>query len=318
MDGRVADFRDPEYGAKVGRLKERLAENPPGPRVVVLGSSRVSLGFRPDVVKAWPGSQKRPFVFNFGLLGAGPVQELYNLRRLLNAGIHPDCLVLEILPTHLHQWPPWREENWLGPSRLSWKDLRVVRRYWAETENLYRQWGKCRLLPCFWYRFCIMGRLAPTWLPPSLLPIRWRQALDPLGWTPCTLPIDPPTRNRYLEALHKQYLPAFQDFQISDLADRALHELLDLCRRKHLPVLLLIMPESSEFRSWYSPEACKQIDAYVAALRREYGLQLIDARTWIEDHGFVDGHHLLIAHATVFSERLAREVMTLEPSTGQQ
>ena len=39
-----------------------------------------------------------PVVFNYGILGAGPVLELLTLRRLLADGVHPDCIIVEAWP----------------------------------------------------------------------------------------------------------------------------------------------------------------------------------------------------------------------------
>ena len=46
------------------------------------------------------------------------------------------------------------------------------------------------------------------------------------------------------------------------------------------------------------------IDAYLAGLSRDYGVAVIDARTWVAEDGFFDSHHLLPAGASTFSRRL--------------
>jgi hypothetical protein len=67
------------------------------------------------------------------------------------------------------------------------------------------------------------------------------------------------------------------------------------------------MPESAEFRSWYPPEMLAAIDRFVAELSAEFGVPIVDARGWIADAEFSDGHHLLPSGAAVFTDRLARE-----------
>ena len=37
-------------------------------------------------------------LFNFGMVGAGPLVELVVLRRLLAEGVRPDLLLVEVLP----------------------------------------------------------------------------------------------------------------------------------------------------------------------------------------------------------------------------
>src|SRR5207248_1044291 len=87
--------RDPDYAAKVERLRARRAEAPDRPLVLVLGSSRVQLGLRGGPVYA---DGRTALVFNFGLSGAGPYLEALCLRRLFAEGVRPDLLVLEVLP----------------------------------------------------------------------------------------------------------------------------------------------------------------------------------------------------------------------------
>ena len=79
------------------------------------------------------------------------------------------------------------------------------------------------------------------------------------------------------------------------MTDRALRESLDLCRREKIECVLLVTPESSEFRSWYSSDGLAAFDRYCDGLRTDYGVQIIDARTWIPDEQFTDGHHPLRA-----------------------
>src|SRR5947209_3513628 len=91
-------LRDPAYGHKVRRLKERLAGEPRPLLVVGIGSSRTLFGLRGEVAQPWLSEQMgRPVVlFNMGLTGAGPITNLLNLRRLLNEGVRPDLVVLEV------------------------------------------------------------------------------------------------------------------------------------------------------------------------------------------------------------------------------
>src|SRR5262245_4547828 len=63
-------LRDPEYGARLARLRQRVREQPDRPLVVALGSSRVAMGVRPAAVDE-PAGPGRPRLFNFGLVGAG-------------------------------------------------------------------------------------------------------------------------------------------------------------------------------------------------------------------------------------------------------
>ena len=64
--------------------------------MVVLGSSRVAYGV--DAGSLSRQGYPTALVYNFGILGSGPLLNLVNLRRLLDAGIRPNLLYVEILP----------------------------------------------------------------------------------------------------------------------------------------------------------------------------------------------------------------------------
>jgi hypothetical protein len=48
---------------------------------------------------------------------------------------------------------------------------------------------------------------------------------------------------------------------------------------------------------------------YLHGLGREFGLPLIDARTWVPDEEFRDAHHLLCPGAERFTDRLGKEAL---------
>src|SRR5437879_5230593 len=50
MDTVHPEWRDPEFGNKLSYFRAACADNPGRPLVLVLGSSRPLLGFRPDVL----------------------------------------------------------------------------------------------------------------------------------------------------------------------------------------------------------------------------------------------------------------------------
>ena len=71
----------------------------------------------------------------------------------------------------------------------------------------------------------------------------------------------------------------------------------------------MINPESSEYRSWYSPGADAELRGYCQELSATCGVPVVDARTWLPDREFTDGHHLFGAAAQRFTERFARQVL---------
>src|SRR5262249_41727915 len=72
------ELRDPRYGYRFERLQQSLAEETGRPLVLVLGSSRVEVGFSPrELPPCTLTDGRQAMVFNFGLAGNGrPLLEL--------------------------------------------------------------------------------------------------------------------------------------------------------------------------------------------------------------------------------------------------
>jgi hypothetical protein len=300
--------RDPEYAVKQAQLLSLSNATPDRPLVVMLGSSRTMLALQAGRLGRAAGGRPA-LVYNFGLVGCGPILGDVTLHRLLAAGLRPDLLFVEVLTPDLNQaGDHYQEEDWLHARRLGLAELLAVRRHGSHPDNLLRQWCQSRLLPC--------GR------PPAGLR-RWlgldaRAAgtsvagppTDAYGWHAHALPgLTPAEYRRHADLARWQYRECFGDFRLAAGPARALRDLLDCCRREHIPAALVLMPEGSEFRALY-PEAVRRgIDRFLADLARETEVPVIDARTWVEDAGFWDGHHLLPEGATAFTDRFDREAL---------
>jgi hypothetical protein len=304
-------LRDPEYGYKLAGLRRWRTQAPGRPLVLVLGSSRVGMGFRPDALPALrPAQGPTPVVYNYAFTGAGPVGELVRLRGLFHEGIQPDWVVFEIHPALLHQEHGEGEEGWMNAVRLGWHELRALSPYSARPVCQCRRWLVARLVPAYAHRFCILSRLAPSWLPWNNLREDGWQAMDATGWLPYgKTSVTPEEYHRGMQFAYRQYVGCFHQYRITPLIDRAIREALDVCRDAGIRVLLLTMPEGHYYRSWYGPAALAQIDAYVSGLSREYQVPWVDARSWCAAECFFDNHHLLPSGAVVFTERFGREVL---------
>src|SRR4051812_37943960 len=87
VETRRPELRDPEYAHKLTHLHNRLAESDQRPLVLMLGSSRVGVGVRPECFPAPPDTGRaNPLLLNFALCGSGPFLERICLRRLLEDG----------------------------------------------------------------------------------------------------------------------------------------------------------------------------------------------------------------------------------------
>ncbi len=115
------EYYNPPYGIRLRRLHQAVARTAEPRTLLLLGSSRVHRGIRPDLLArdlaAIPGGPT--IVFNFGLPGGGPVSALLTLGRLVRAGLRPEYVVIEALPMLLNgrdRRP--LEHRWLDPAGL--------------------------------------------------------------------------------------------------------------------------------------------------------------------------------------------------------
>src|SRR5439155_1230040 len=182
--------------------------------------------------------------------------------------------------------------------------------YCADSSSPYYDWCRLRASPWHSFRFYFLERLAPSWVPWECRQSMWWDGLDAGGWV--RYPRDSVTaeeleRARVFGRTH--YLATMRNGTIQATPHRALHELLDLCRREDIRTILYVMPEGSEFASWYSTSSRATFDDYIVRISQEYALPVVDARAWIADGDFVEYQHLLPRGAAAFTERLGREVL---------
>ena len=124
-------LRDAQFGRKLALLEAARAEHPTRPLLLMLGSSRTAVGFRPDETRATHG--KPATAFNFGLPAAGPLKQRQCLESLLGRGLRPDLLLVEVMPPLFNEAGPDRfcEENWLDVPGLAAADVLLLQSYFS-------------------------------------------------------------------------------------------------------------------------------------------------------------------------------------------
>jgi hypothetical protein len=297
---------DPEYGRRFQQLQARRQEAPGRPLLLMLGSSRTAMGFRPDALPPLPaGAGGPPLAFNYSLVSAGPLTELLCLERLAAGGVRPDAVLIEVWLPHLGP-----EKSFL--TRLDQgvrSDLRLADRYSPEARPGCWRCLERRLLPAYFLRSGLQREWLPPQGPAGPEAVYW-STLDGSGWLPC--PWDLRATGAYATFAVKQqadYGPTVQRFGVTPAGDRALHDMLVLCRRRGIKAALVWMPEASDFRRYYSPDALAGMRAYLAALSDAYQAPCLDMREWAPDEDFADGFHLTPAGAARLTERLGREFL---------
>jgi hypothetical protein len=162
-------------------------------------------------------------------------------------------------------------------------------------------------VPVYAHRAAILSRLLPAWLQYADR-LDWAWNCDDHGWTAAPDALPPEKIQERVQQDRQHYAAAFEGFHTQGAATQALRELLRTCQGRHIPAVLVLMPEGSTFRRWYPADALTKIDALLDDLKRQYDAPRIDARDWIADEDFFDAHHLRAVGARRFSERLGREM----------
>jgi hypothetical protein len=310
----LPELRDPAYAWKARVLARRVAaEADRRPfTLVMVGTSRTAYGLDGKRLEARYGPElNRPLiVYNFGISAGGAVTSLLTLRRLLDEGVRPDHLLIEVMPAFLAGQPGVEgETRWLSPTRLLRDEVAQVSRLGMDPDKAHHGWLRSCLAPAYAHRFKIVSFITPRWLPLSLRQ-DWVLGTDASGWRPFLIHA-PTTEERLhrVERSHEEYAPYLTDFQLGGHTGEAFRELLTLCRAQSIPATLVLMPEGTRFRSWYTPEAWAQIESFLAGLSAEFRVPLVNARDWVPDEGFSDDHHMIQSGAEIFTDRLGREVV---------
>lgn len=311
MDHGPAVLRDPEYGRRLNRVTARHAERPDAKLLVALGSSRVAMGLRPEFFNEPTG----PVAVNFAQVGGGPTLTAMTVRRLFAAGVVPDAVLLEYWPPFLRGDGQYMEQHRIDPHRLMPGDREFMLEHFETPQHYLDIVDDIRQFPVTGYRRQMMSQICPGWLPYNKrLDAAW-QKMDRWGWLPGIEddPKDWERTIRHREAM-KYYDPLFAAYRVTPNQDKAMREVIGTLQARSVKVVLLWMPESSEFRQTYPAAVLREGEAYLAKLRADYGLPLIDARQWGDDISVADGFHLTQPGAAKVSQKLGPELKAVFPT----
>jgi hypothetical protein len=307
-------IRDPEYAILEARLLQRVRKTPDTPLFLALGSSRTQLALQAGRLSAATESGTiaggKAVVFNFGTRATGPLMHLVFARRLLDKGVHPDRIFLEITPPMLSWRRGWPiEEKMLNGKRLSAREFAKLWPYYRRPWRLLGKWGLAQCMAVH-YRSAAFNRALTIGLDSQ--GADWEAyvyLMDDYGWQPRLQTVDDEQRRGLTKLAHDQYDSALADFEVSPYASRALFELIAICRSKGIEVTLVLMPEGTTFRALYPPEADDRLERFLAEVCRTEHVKLVDARLWVDDIDFTDSHHVLPSGAEIFSNRFQAEVL---------
>ncbi len=321
IDTGLPQLRDPAYAVRIAAMKHRLtsAKKTGQPELVVmLGSSRTANALRASQLEEMLSEQAgHPvLVQNLGEPGGGPMTELLYFGRLLHEGIRPDLLLIEVLPLFLDR-TAGSSEIWIEADRLSGHDFALMDQYGLPSAALREQWRPGCFLSGYTHRGTILNE-AMVSLWPRYRSQHWSHRCDETGWLPQPREDFPPDAVRQVrERTRSEYEARLRDFNLGGSSCEALRRLLAECERKDIPTALVLMPESALFQSWYPQRAWQEIESFVADLSGQHGCPVVNARDWIAEEDFFDGHHLLNRGATAFTQRLGDKFLMQQLSSLQ-
>lgn len=288
-------------------LHERLAEFPDRPLVLMLGSSRSDQAFQASRLSGQLAPDGRPLLaFNLGVPTVGGMHELLYLNDLLKEGVRPRLVLLEFVPTHLirSQRGLQSEEHFTVPRWISGHQLLFLSRYFTNRRRAFSEWMESRAAPWYGFRWEIHEHVQGQHY--ALRPYdQSRRPIDPWGWRLLRdLPDTPECRYLRWMCAYRMYGNTLQNFHIGARPVQAMHDLVSRCRRENIPVALVVMPVSKDFRDLFPPEGQVEIANFLVQLRSRFNLDIIDATDWLEKSDFDDGHHAMISGAEKFTTRM--------------
>ncbi|HEV3339378.1 MAG TPA: DUF1574 family protein [Pirellulales bacterium] len=312
-----AEFHDPLYGEKLAQLRGRVSRAEAGTQlVVVLGSSRALTGLNAQLLERRLSEIRRPAViYNFAVPGGGPVTELLLLHRLLEDGVQPDLLILEMWPAFFAETAVSGNLQWLESHGIGLEERNWLATYGplADPRSVTTMGGM--VVPWYRHRFALLRRFARKLMPS--IPWGVRSAwFDEAGWEP--IGGERPSQEVYAQLVtadRQAVLPYFQTDRLAPASCRVVKDILTLARQHQIHVVLTLFPEASDLRQWCPDEYRGRMMTALEAASRERDFDLIDGHDWLPDEDFFDPVHVMAAGADNFTDRFAQLMGELDGST---
>ncbi|MFO0964426.1 MAG: hypothetical protein U0793_02395 [Gemmataceae bacterium] len=293
------------------RRLAKLDDLPAQPDIVCLGSSRFGacLLEREMTMALREGTgEKDAFVFNASVPAGDLVASEHVLSCLLERGIRPRLLLIEISPEALN-----RHNGWLDfhvERQIGWRDVprflpELARA--GEIEHLC----VCRLLPLYAFRkgfWNFLGqsaqRLGGRALGAPSQGAEWSRAI---GITPTLSAAEKAEKTRQgLEHAKK----CLVDYEPGGLPVRALKRMLADCAGHGIHPVLLLVPVSSAQRALYDERIEAALESELREIHAAFDCPLFDCRSCLADEQFYDNHHASTEGGAAFSAWVMDRVVT--------
>jgi len=284
------------------------------PAIVCLGSSRSGTCLVDDeltgVLRARCGAESIQ-VFNAAMPVGDLVVSEHVLDRLLQRGLRPRLLVVEVMPEFLN-----RHNGWLSyhvARQLTWKDLPSYGRDLCGAD-LMVPFLVARLAPLYAERkgfWDVLGQAGETLLAIKKQPSAalmsstalWNQVIQA---TPDLTGAEKQARKA---AGLQNARACLSDYVPGGNSAAALERIMTRCRRKNIQVILLAVPVCSEHRQLYEPAIEHAFGEEICRLVKQFDCRFVDCRAGIADAHFLDNHHADGAAGLAFSKQFGEEVL---------
>jgi hypothetical protein len=304
---------DQELAVVLGRLRDRTAEFPHRPLELVLGSSRSKNAFDTDGMST--SDPDGPVVLNLSLTGGTPLDSLLLLRRAVAEGHRPRSVILEVIPCFLNKVQPMFHERrrHLWALRFRAADLPTLGRIAPEwAPQVVGEWAVSRLFRWHVQRADLWAAAIPGFASPDRVRHRtWHDGLvTPHGWYALRLdPVPPDVYARALKGTRAAYEPPLRELDgVGPVFEAVMEEFFAYCRQQGIAVRAVVFtPENRDFRSFYGPGVQQRTAELLGELCRRHSVPFLDARGWLADDRFLDGHHVVERGAREFTRRFLRE-----------
>jgi hypothetical protein len=299
------------FDLPAGHYRSRLADAGDEPvTVVFLGSSRTGGGVRPALVEesVLAATGSKCLAQNLFVPTVGPFGQMVHWQRLLERGIRPDVLVLEICPA----WYQFMdgvapEMQTFSGDRMTWDEVQLVRSY-GFPPRTEQDWRAANWNPWFGFRFQLLGMINPNWLPKDVTRHERRSRTD-LGWKEPFFVVHEPWRFAEGIELNRPVLhDRMQDLRFDQPPARCFRDLIESCRAHGTVPAAFVTPEATPIRAWYRLDVEARLQKYLSDLR-DHNVIVADGRTWLPDVAFSDGHHVLRPWADEYTRRVVNSVV---------
>jgi hypothetical protein len=255
---------------------------------------------------ALPDGPTDPLIYNFGYRGALPLWSWMNLLRLLDHGIRPQFVVVQLALAECGVARSAEEQLSRWTNRISSADVLRLHPYANNTLSFPSRWIGSRLAAWQTFAECIRSDVLREWDPEKVRRSHSWEIMDRYGFVPLlTRESDSSRREERFAVALQRHARSLAGRPVSELTRRVHRDLVDRCAAEGIRVALAWAPESPRYRSENDPAAPRIVEEYSRFLSTELGAEVFPAAEHLAESDFVDGYHLLPAGATTYSRWLA-------------